>query len=141
MIKDKHVKAYMKCAFTFAECSSAKRLKVCCLIVKDDRIISIGYNGTPVGWDNCCETLAITGESVTKKEVLHAEMNAISKLAKSHESSLGAAAFITHAPCIECAKLLWQSGIDTIYYSEIYRSLDGIKFLNKCGATVINVTI
>ena len=126
--------------------SYAIRLKVGAIIVKDDRIISIGYNGMPSGWDNNCEfedknpqTQII--ELVTRKEVLHAESNCLAKLAKSNESGMGATLFITHAPCIECAKLIYQSGINSIYYRNAYRSDDGIDFLNKSGVNVTQHTV
>ena len=130
----------MKTAETFAELSHARRLHVGAIVVKDDRIISIGYNGMPAGWDNNCEELVhrIAEEPVlkTKPEVLHAETNAIAKLARSTESGLGADIFITHAPCLDCAKLIYQSGINRVYYGENYRSDEGVKFLTKSGITV-----
>jgi dCMP deaminase len=131
MIKEKYLGTYMKVAHLFAEHSSAKRKKVGAVIVKDDRIISIGYNGMPAGWDNECEI-----DNVTKPEVLHAESNAIAKLAKSTESGDGATMFITCSPCIECAKLIYQSGITEVYYAEDYRTDEGVKFLNKCDGII-----
>jgi dCMP deaminase len=98
------------------------------VIVKDDRIISIGYNGMPSGWTNVCED----EDFVTKPEVLHAEENAITKLARSTESGDGATAFITHAPCLSCAKLLYSSGIVEVYYVHEYRDTAGVNFLKKC---------
>ena len=118
----------MKSAFNYAECSTAERLKVGCVIVKDDRIISIGYNGMPSGWTNICED----GDFVTKQEVLHAEENAITKLARSTESGEGATVFTTHVPCISCAKLLYSSGIIGVYYTHPYRNTEGLDFLKKC---------
>ena len=142
-MKQKLLDAYMKTAETFSECSTAKRLHVGAIVVKDDRIISIGYNGMPSGWDNDCEDIKINNdgqyELKTKPEVLHAETNAIAKLAKSNESGLGASMFITHAPCLDCAKLVYQSGINTVYYRNSYRSEDGIQFLEKAGVTVTQV--
>jgi dCMP deaminase len=140
-VKQKFRDAYMKVAETFAELSSAVRLHVGAIVVKDDRIISIGYNGMPSGWDNDCEYVFThpqtkIAELVTKKEVLHAETNAIAKLAKSNESGLGATMFITHAPCLDCAKLIYQSGINHVLYRNSYRSDDGVNFLNKAGVTV-----
>ena len=126
------IKAYMDTAKVFAELSHARRLHVGAIVVKDDRIISIGYNGMPSGWDNCCET----ADNTTKPEVLHAETNAIAKLARSTESGDGAAMFITHSPCIECAKLIYQSGIARVYYDENYRDDSGIEFLQKSGVIV-----
>ena len=152
-MKDKFVQAYMKTAETFAELSSARRLHVGAIIVKDDRIISIGYNGMPSGWDNDCENLVVYRKEIepgvfsnehvhewkTKPEVLHAETNAIAKLAKSTESGLGASLFVTHAPCLDCAKLVYQSGINTVYYRNTYRSQDGLQFLEKAGVTINKV--
>jgi len=139
-MKQKLLDAYMKTAETFAECSTAIRLHVGAIVVKEDRIISIGYNGMPSGWDNNCEELVyrIAEEPVlkTKPEVLHAETNAIAKLAKSNESGLGASMFITHAPCLDCAKLVYQSGINTVYYRNSYRDEIGIQFLEKAGVKI-----
>ena len=139
----------MEVAKTFANLSSAKRLNVGAIVVKDDRIISIGYNGMPSGWDNCCEEEVLfdygnrTGDAKyelkTKPEVLHAESNAIAKLARSPESGEGATIFITHSPCIDCAKLIYQSGIAAVYYKNDYRSTQGIQFLNKSNIKVIKV--
>ena len=143
-MKQKFIDAYMEVAKTFANLSSAQRLKVGAIVVKDDRIISIGYNGMPSGWDNCCEDFIRqdeVGHTVlkSKPEVLHAESNAIAKLAKSPESGDGASIFITHSPCIDCAKLIYQSGITTVYYEESYRSTQGIDFLEKSDIKVIKV--
>jgi dCMP deaminase len=140
-MKQKFIQAYMDVAKTFAELSHARRLHVGAIVVKDDRIISIGYNGMPAGWDNNCEfddTDPQTKQTslVTKPEVLHAETNAIAKLAKSTESGDGADLFVTHAPCIECAKLIYQSGIRRVFYGKAYRDDSGIKFLEKSGVTV-----
>ena len=131
----------MKTAYVFAELSSAIKLKVGAVVVKDDRIISLGYNGTPTGWDNTCELEIINFQDgsvqlKTKSEVIHAEMNALMKLASSTESGKGAAIFITHSPCMECAKGIYQTGITEVYYTEAYRNVDGIDFLQKCGITV-----
>jgi dCMP deaminase len=133
-MKEKFKKAYMQTALTFAELSHARRLKVGCIIVKDDRIISIGYNGMPAGWDNNCEHEMKwpNGEIrflQTKDEVLHAESNAIAKLARSVESGEGASLFVTHSPCLDCAKLIYQAGITNVYYLNEYRDDTGIKFL------------
>ena len=130
----------MEVAESFAKLSSAVRLQVGAIVVKDDRIISIGYNGMPAGWDNCCETHTGDGADfklTTKAEVLHAESNAVAKLAKSSESGLGATMFVTHQPCIECAKLIYQSGIATVYYKNEYRSTQGLDFLNKSDVQVV----
>lgn len=134
----------MEVAKTFANLSSAKRLNVGAIVVKDDRIISIGYNGMPSGWDNECEDLIRiddVGSPVlrSKPEVLHAESNAIAKLAKSNESGNDATLFVTHSPCLECAKLIYQSGISTVYYKDNYRSNDGIKFLEQSKVAVTKV--
>jgi dCMP deaminase len=143
-MKKKFIKTYMDVAESFAKLSSAVRLQVGAIVVKDDRIISIGYNGMPTGWDNCCEDIIRSDEvgfqvTKTKAEVLHAETNAIAKLAKSSESGLGAAMFVTHAPCIDCAKIVYQSGIDTVYYKNDYRSTQGLEFLTKSNVDVIKV--
>ena len=139
-MKQKLLDAYMKTAETFAECSTAKRLHVGAVIVKDDRIISIGYNGMPTGWDNNCEDIKINYdgqyELKTKPEVLHAETNCVAKLAKSTESGLGATMFVTHSPCLDCANLVYQSGINTVYYRNSYRNEDGIQFLEKAGVKI-----
>ena len=144
-MKQKFIEAYMDVAERFAQLSSAQRLHVGAIVVKDDRIISIGYNGMPSGWDNCCEEEVVTEyESytdsvlVTKPEVLHAETNAIAKLARSNESGVGANLFVTHSPCLDCAKLIYQSGIATVYYKNEYRSTQGLDFLNKSGIKVIH---
>jgi dCMP deaminase len=152
-VKQKFIDAYMKTAEVFAELSSARRLHVGAIIVKDDRIISIGYNGMPSGWDNNCEDeypispweaehekeLNTTYTLKTKPEVLHAETNAIAKLAKSTESGDGATLFVTHAPCLDCAKLVYQSGINNVFYRNSYRSDDGLQFLQKAGVQVTQV--
>lgn len=135
-MKEKFVNAFMDCAERFAQLSTATRAKVGALIVKDNRIISIGYNGMPSGWDNVCEH-----EGKTKPEVLHAETNAIAKMARSSESCEGASLFCTHLPCMECAKLIYQSGIDTVYYRDEYQSAKGTgkKFLIDSGVKVEHV--
>jgi len=146
-MKQKLVDAYMKTAETFAELSHARRLHVGAIVVKDDRIISIGYNGMPSGWDNDCEYEIYEDngddEPITilksKPEVLHAETNAIAKLAKSNESGLGATMFITHAPCLDCAKLIYQSGISHVLYRDAYRDTGGVTFLEKSGIEVTQV--
>ena len=133
----------MKTAETFAELSHARRLHVGAIVVKDDRIISIGYNGMPSGWDNNCEdTIQHSDDTVTlksKPEVLHAETNAIAKLAKSTESGHRAVLFVTHSPCLDCSKLIYQSGIDSVFYRNSYRDDSGIKFLQQSGITVEQV--
>ena len=143
-MKSKLVQAYMKTAATFAELSHARRLHVGAIVVKDDRSISIGYNGMPAGWDNNCEDVAEQHEDggtilKTKPEVLHAETNAIAKLARSSDSGLGADLFVTHSPCLDCAKLIYQSGISRIWYGVEYRNSDGPDFLRKSGVEVNRV--
>jgi dCMP deaminase len=145
-MKQKLIDAHMATARTYAELSHARRLHVGAIVVKDDRIISIGYNGMPAGWDNNCED-EVRGSSgglpmsklVTKPEVLHAETNAIAKLARSNESGLGADMFITHAPCLECAKLIFQSGIGRVWYGADYRDDAGLDFLTRSGITVTKI--
>lgn len=139
---NKWEQAYMKTAEIFGSLSTAKRLQVGAIIVKDNRIISIGYNGTPKGWDNCCEYEVIENGVPglkTKPEVIHAEANAIAKLAGSHESGNGADMFITHAPCVACAKQIYSAGIKKVYFNQAYRSEDGIEFLHKCKIEVVEV--
>jgi dCMP deaminase len=140
-MKQKFIDLYMDWAKRVAQLSHAKRLQVGAVIVKDDSVISYGYNGMPAGWDNNCEDefLHEDGSITTKTrpEVIHAESNAIAKLAKSTNSGVGSYMFITHSPCIECAKLIFQSGISTVYYNGNYRSDDGIKFLEKSGVNVV----
>lgn len=133
----KWVDAYLDMAERFAQLSYATRLKVGAIVVKDNRVISIGYNGTPAGWDNNCEEVIEVHEdggviTKTKSEVIHAEANAITKLAKSSDNAAGATMFITHAPCVDCAKLIFGSGIGSIYYRNSYRDEHGIEFLKKC---------
>lgn len=142
MMKEKYLWAFMKTARIFGDLSTAVRRKVGAVIVKDNRIISIGYNGMPAGWDNNCEDpvygtntegkMAIVGLK-TKPEVLHAESNAIAKLARSTESGEGAYLFVTCVPCLDCAKMIYQSGISKVFYSEPYRNSDGLDFLHKCN--------
>jgi len=145
MIKEKYLGTYMKTAKLFAEHSTAIRKQVGAVIVKDDRVISIGYNGMPTGWTNVCEywneTAQLEGEWKTKPEVLHAESNAIAKLARSSESGNGASLFVTCSPCLDCAKLIYQSGIQEVFYNQEYRSNDGIEFLTKCNIPVRKLEI
>jgi len=131
-MKQKFIDYYMDIAERTAELSTAKRLKVGSIVVKNDRIVTIGYNGTPSGWTNECED----ENYKTKPEVIHAEANAIAKLAKSTESGEGAVMFLTHAPCMDCAKQVYTAGISKVYYKNSYRSTDGIDFLNKCKVEV-----
>ena len=141
-MKPKYKTAYMKTARIFGDLSHAVRLKVGAIIVKDNRIISIGYNGMPSGWDNECEYKHYSignpndFELKSKPEVLHAETNAIAKLARSSESGLDADLFVTHSPCLDCAKLIYQSGIRRVYYSTNYRDDAGLAFLQASGVEV-----
>ena len=143
LMKKKWIDAFMDTAERFAKLSSAKRLKVGSVVVKDNRIISIGYNGMPAGWTNECEDL-IHGEDdtvylKTKDEVIHAEANAVLKLARDGESGNGASLFCTHAPCIHCAKLIYGAGISKVYYRDTYRDSLGVDFLQKCDIEVEKV--
>lgn len=143
-MKKKFIDAYLDIAKRFGELSHARRLKVGSLIVKDDSIVSYGYNGTPAGWDNDCENLIgyQNDEPVykTKPEVMHAERNALDKLAKRGGSGGGGATmFSTHAPCLECAKSIHGSGIKEVYYRDDYQTNDGIEFLRKCGIKIEKV--
>jgi len=156
-MKPKFIEYYMKFAELTSTLSHAKRLQVGAVIVKgDNQIIATGYNGTPTGWDNACETeiteyshsifkgangypigINHTPGIVTRPEVLHSEMNALMKVAQSTESSTGTVMFCTHAPCMDCAKAIYQAGISTLYYREEYRSTQGIEFLTKSGVNVL----
>ena len=142
-MKQKFIEAHMKVSETYAQLSSAKRLQVGAVIVKNDTIIGIGYNGMPSGWDNECEEKIWdkTGdyELRTKDEVIHAESNALCKVTKSTNSSQEADMFVTHAPCIHCAKLIFQSGIRKVFYRNTYRDDGGLKFLEKCGVEIEKV--
>ena len=140
-MKTKYAQAHMKAAYLYANLSTARRLKVGALVVKDDRIISIGYNGMPSGWDNNCEYQLEDGNIKTKPEVLHAETNAVSKLARSTESGLDADLFVTHSPCLDCAKLIYQSGIKRVYYATAYRDNAGIDFLKASDVEVIKLDV
>lgn len=132
MLKPKFIKAHMDAAEVYSKLSSAKRLQVGAVVVKDDRIISIGYNGMPSGWTNECEN----EDGQTKPEVLHAETNAIAKIAKGNESADGATLFCTHSPCIDCAKLIYQSGIKSVYFKHDYKTDAGVQFLKRSGVHV-----
>lgn len=120
-------------AAIWAENSYCQRRQVGCLVVKDNRIISDGYNGTPSGFENVCED----ENNVTKPYVLHAEANAITKLARSHNNSDGATIYVTDSPCIECAKLIIQSGIKRMVYARNYRLTDGIDLLKRAGIEIV----
>ena len=166
-MKHKMKLAHMRTAFNYAACSSAVRLQVGSIIVKDDAIISIGYNGQPSGWDNVCEEREYMASDAggwldpeeiddkwpfvaddkrryrlkTKSTVLHAESNAISKLAKLNGGGQNAAIFITHCPCLDCAKTIYQAGITEVYYAQSYRDTIGADFLIQCGLTVEQVNV
>jgi dCMP deaminase len=163
------LQAHLDVAVRYSKLSKARRLQVGAIVVKDNRIISIGYNGMPSGWDNNCEDKVFASTEgwmdppeifakfpyeetsdedgsvigryrlVTKPEVLHAESNAIAKLARSNDSGEGADLFVTHSPCIECAKLIHQSGIGRVYYGQDYRDNAGIDFLKKSGIEVVKL--
>jgi len=169
-MKPKFIDYFMKFAELTSTLSYAKRLQVGSVIVKNDQIIGTGYNGMPSGWDNDCEfkvwdngaggCLSVeefesqypyetwneqAGRNVryglkTRPEVLHSEMNALMKVAQSTESTKNATLFCTHAPCIDCAKAIYQAGITTVYYKEDYRSTDGLEFLRRSGVNVHQYT-
>lgn len=128
-------KRYMRMAFIWAENSYCKRRKVGALLVKDKMIISDGYNGTPAGFENVCED----EHNVTKPYVLHAEANAITKVARSNNSSEGATLYVTSSPCIECAKLIIQAGIKRVVYADTYRLSDGIDLLSRASIELFAV--
>ncbi len=130
-------KRYLRMAKIWAENSYCQRRKVGALVVKDQMIISDGYNGTPSGFENVCED----ENNVTKPYVLHAEANAITKIARSGNSSEGATMYITASPCIECAKLIIQAGIKRVIYSEKYRIEDGISLMKKAGIEVVYIDL
>lgn len=132
MLTEKSIKAHLDVAERYAQDSHAKRLKVGAVVVKDDRIISIGINGTYPGWDNTCEN----EDGSTRDDVYHAEENAILKLAGSTESGKGAVMFCTHAPCIRCARMMARVGITEVYYRNGYRDTSGIEFLEKAGGKI-----
>ena len=131
-------RAYLKMAHVWAQLSRAHRKKVGCLIVRDSMIISDGFNGTPKGFDNQCEDMypARIPCLVTKAEVLHAESNAITKLAKSTQSSNGATMYTTCSPCVECAKLIIQAGIKRLVCGEIYKNEKGLNLLAKAEISI-----
>jgi dCMP deaminase len=142
-MKQKWIDAFMDTAERFAQLSSATRLKVGAVVVKDNRIISIGYNGMPSGWTNECEEIILHSDDTvttkTKDEVIHAEANAIIKLARDGERGNGSSLFCTHAPCIHCAKLIHGAGIEHVYFRHEYRDEAGIDFLEACEIKVEKV--
>jgi len=150
-MKPKFLNAHMKAAEVYSQLSSAKRLQVGCVVVKNNTIIGIGYNGMPSGWDNDCEKRSYinidpkwqyldedgsTYSLVTRPEVLHAESNSLAKIARSTNSSEGASLFVTHAPCLDCAKMMYQAGINSVYYRNSYRDNSGVDFLKECNIEV-----
>jgi len=135
-------KIYMQVAYQFAKLSYAERRKVGSVIVKDTQIVSFGYNGTPHGFDNSCEDTNLnTGKLTTKSEVLHAESNALAKIAKSTVNCKGADLYVTMSPCFQCSKLIIQSGIKNVFYSEEYRNTEGIELLKKANINVNKVIV
>ena len=162
-MKEKFIQAHMKAAEVYAELSTATRLHVGCVAVKDNTIIGIGYNGMPSGWTNECEDVFFISDDETdlkpidleklqytkvahgwiktksKAEVLHAETNCLAKIARSTNSSEGASLFVTHAPCLDFAKIIYQAGIKEVYYKHNYRETSGIDFLKKCNIEVVQV--
>ena len=126
---------YLRLAAIWAENSYCERRKVGALLVKDKMIISDGYNGTPSGFPNVCES----EEGVTLPYVLHAEANAISKVARSNNSSEGSTLYITASPCMECAKLIIQAGIRRVVFSDLYRITDGLDLLRRAGVEILHV--
>lgn len=131
-------RVYLKMADCLSELSKAERAKVGCLVVKDTHIISEGVNGTPAGFDNSCEYYDWTEQLRTKPEVLHAESNALSKLARSTNSSEGATMYLTLSPCFDCAKLIIQAGIKRVVFSNKYRCESGIALLQKANIEVVH---
>lgn len=145
-MKEKHQHMYMAMATVASISSTAVKLKVGSLVVKDHRILSVGYNGTPPGMDNVCEDKVWIGDEqvgdyhlVTKKEVIHAEMNAIYKMARDGQSAVGADIFITHAPCFECAKAILSVGIKKVWWRDSYRDMNGIDLLKSNNVEVEQV--
>ncbi len=126
---------YLRMAALWAENSYCRRRKVGALLVKDKMIISDGYNGTPAGFENICED----EDGTTKPYVLHAEANAITKVARSNNSSSGSTLYITASPCLECAKLIIQAGIRRVVFGELYRLPDGIRLLERAGIEVVHL--
>ena len=130
--KSKYDKAYLRIAKEWGQLSYCQRKKVGAIIVRDKMIISDGYNGTPSGFENCCED----EDNTTKWYVLHAEANAISKVARSTQSCEGATLYITLSPCKDCSKLIHQSGIKRVVYNQEYKDCSGLDFLRKAGVEV-----
>ena len=135
--QEKYDKAYLRMAQEWGKLSYCERRQVGAIVVKDRMIISDGYNGTPTGFENVCED----EEGYTKWYVLHAEANALSKVASSTQSSEGATLYITLSPCKECSKLIHQSGIKRVVYQIAYKDDSGLKFLNKAGIELVHMPI
>lgn len=129
-------KRYLRMAQIWAENSYCQRRKVGAILVKDKMIISDGYNGTPAGFENVCEDAA----GATKPYVLHAEANAITKVARSNNSSEGSTLYVTASPCVECAKLIIQSGIRRVVFNDLYRLCDGIELLRRAGVECVHIS-
>lgn len=129
---------YLDICSRIAQMSHAKRAKVGALLVKDNNIISMGWNGTPSGFDNECEITNVDGGLMTKPEVLHAESNCITKVAQSTQSSLNSTMYITISPCIDCAKLIAQSGVKRVVYKNFYKDKKSLDFLRRCGIIIEN---
>ena len=128
-------KRYLRMASIWAENSYCQRRKVGCLLVKDKMIISDGFNGTPAGFENVCEE----EDGPTKPYVLHAEANAITKVARSNNSSEGSTLYITASPCLECSKLIIQAGIRRVVFNDFYRLCDGIELLKRAGIECVHI--
>ncbi len=133
--QNKYDKAYLRLAESWAKLSQCNRKQVGAIIVKDEIIISDGFNGTPAGFDNCCEN----DEGLTHWYVLHAEANAILKVAKSTNNCKGATLYLTHSPCRDCSKLVLQSGIKRVVYKEAYKDPAGIDFLRNAGLEMVHI--
>lgn len=136
-MKEKIAKAHMRAAYVYANLSYCKRRQVGCIIVKDDNVIAIGYNGTDPGEENVCED----ENGFTKPEVVHAEDNALRKLIRSTNSSVGSSVFVTTCPCLNCAKKLRAAGVKEVFYDEIYRDTKGLEYLKKHGINVKKISI
>jgi len=134
--QNKYDKAYLRLAESWAKLSQCNRKQVGAIIVKDEIIISDGFNGTPAGFDNCCEN----DEGLTHWYVLHAEANAILKVAKSTNNCKGATLYLTHSPCRDCSKLVLQSGIKRVVYKEAYKDPSGIDFLGNAGVEMVYIS-
>lgn len=142
IFKPREIDLFMDIAYRAAQMSRARRLHVGAVIVKKGRILSMSWNGTPPGWDNDCENIVESNGSIqyiTKPEVVHAEANAILKLARDGESGYNSTLFCTHAPCIECAKMILTVGVKTLYWSEQYKTDAGLNFLYNGGVEIFNI--